>query len=357
MILSHECRIASDPGQLRRQWGGLNRLVRPTWHPGYRRVVDDDVRTQDCCQDGLVRSSKLSLTAGAIGLAGAAGLGWSLLEAEALFALRRFSVPVLPPGSTPLRILHLSDLHLVPRQARKIDWVRGLAALEPDLVVNTGDNLAALDAVPALLHAHGDLLGRPGVFVLGSNDYHGPKPKNPARYLLPSGGKRRIQGVRLPTRTLVQGFEDAGWLNLNNRRATLKLGPHLLEFVGVDDPHIKRDRYAEVSFPADPSATLTIGVLHAPYRRVLDAMTDDGAQLLLAGHTHGGQLCVPALGALVTNCDLPRRQASGLSHWPPTSATNPWLHVSAGLGTNPYTPVRFACRPEATLLTLTPKPA
>ena len=173
-------------------------------------------------------ASKLSLTAGTIGLAGAVGLAWSVLEAETMFALRRVSVPVLPPGSGPLRILHLSDLHLVPRQQRKINWVRGLEALEPDLVVSTGDNLAAVDAVPSLLRAHGALLDRPGVFVLGSNDYHGPKPKNPARYLLPSGGKRRIQGTRLPTRELVQGFEDHGWLNLNNRRSTLKLGPHLL---------------------------------------------------------------------------------------------------------------------------------
>jgi predicted MPP superfamily phosphohydrolase len=188
--------------------------------------------------------------------------------------------------------------------------------------------------------------------VLGSNDYHGPRVKNPARYLLPKGGKRRIQGVRLPTHELIRGFEDAGWLNLNNRRTTLKVGPHLLEFAGVDDPHIQRDRYAEISAPADPAAALTVGVMHAPYRRVLDAMTADGARLLLAGHTHGGQLRVPLLGALVTNCDLPRRQASGLSHWPTQAYADPWLHVSAGLGTNPYTPVRFACRPEATLLTL-----
>ena len=87
---------------------------------------------------------------------------------------------------------------------------------------------------------------------------------------------------------------------------------------------------------------------HAPYLRVLDAMAADGADLVLAGHTHGGQLCVPGVGALVTNCDLPRKQAKGLS-----AHDGSVLHVSAGLGTSPYAPVRFACRPEATLLTLT----
>jgi predicted MPP superfamily phosphohydrolase len=165
----------------------------------------------------------------------------------------------------------------------------------------------------------------------------------------------------LPTQALVQGFAEAGWLNLNNSRGRLKLGDHELEFVGVDDPHIRRDRYAEVAGPADPSATLTVGVLHAPYRRVLDAMAADGAGLLIAGHTHGGQLCVPGYGALVTNCDLDRRRAKGVSRWPAEGPQaqprpqDPWMHVSAGLGTNPYTPVRFACRPEATLLTLAPR--
>jgi predicted MPP superfamily phosphohydrolase len=264
---------------------------------------------------------------------------------------------VLPPGSTPLRLLHLSDLHLVPRQRRKIEWVRRLAALEPDLVVSTGDNLAHLEAVPAVLEAYGDLLERPGVFVLGSNDYFGPVMKNPVRYIAPTGGQRRIKGARLPTDRLVAGFRAAGWLDLDNRRAQLKLGEHLLEFVGVDDPHIGRDRYAQVSGPADPSVGLTVGVLHAPYRRVLDAMTADGAGLLIAGHTHGGQLCVPGLGALVTNCDLPRAQAKGVSRWPTDCADAAWMNVSAGLGTSPYTPVRFACRPEATLLTLEPKHA
>jgi len=295
-------------------------------------------------------------------IAGAAGLGWSLVEAQA-FTLRRATLPVLPVGSAPVRVLHLSDLHLVPRQQRKLEWVRRLAELEPDLVVSTGDNLADLESVPYVLQAHGALLDRPGVFVLGSNDYYGPIPKNPARYLLPKGGKRRTRGYRLPTAELVTGFMDAGWLNLNNRRDHLKIGDHLLEFVGVDDPHIKRDRYPEVAGPADPSAALTVGVVHAPYRRVLDPMAADGAGLLIAGHTHGGQLCVPGFGALVTNCDLDRGRAKGVSRWPdhgpgqPAQPGDAWMHVSAGLGTSPYSPVRFACRPEATLLTLEAKEA
>jgi predicted MPP superfamily phosphohydrolase len=245
----------------------------------------------------------------------------------------------------------VSDLHLTPGQAKKRAWVRALAGLEPDLVVNTGDNLAHREAVPAVLDALGPLLDRPGVFVMGSNDYFAPMWKNPARYFLPNGGPQLTKG-RLPWRDLRGGLVAAGWVDLDNARTRIKADHREIEVVGTDDPHIRRDRYDEVAGPADGAADLRLGVTHAPYRRVLDAMTADGFELILAGHTHGGQLCLPGVGALVTNCDLPRRQAKGLSRHVSAVGRASWLHVSAGLGTSPYAPVRFACPPEATLLTL-----
>jgi uncharacterized protein len=81
-------------------------------------------------------------------------------------------------------------------------------------------------------------------------------------------------------------------------------------------------------------------------------MAYDGHDLIMTGHTHGGQVCVPFYGALVTNCDLDTRRAKGLSQHSAGGRTA-WLHVSAGVGTSPYAPIRFACPPEATLLTLT----
>jgi uncharacterized protein len=269
------------------------------------------------------------------------------------YRLRRIDVPVLAPGSRPLRVLHVSDLHLTPGQERKKAWLRRLGALEPDLVVNTGDNLAHRLAVPAVLDALGPLLERPGVFVPGSNDYFAPRPTNPARYLLPSDRVIQARGRDLPWKELRDGLTEAGWLDLTNARGSLLVDGRTLAFAGVDDPHLGLDRYADVAGPAD-DADLTIGVAHAPYLRVLDAMTADGYRLLLAGHTHGGQLCVPGWGALVTNCDLEPARAKGLSRHPARGGPGAsWLHVSAGLGTSPYAPLRFACFPEATLLTLT----
>jgi uncharacterized protein len=282
--------------------------------------------------------------------AGAAGLAYAAGYEVRAYRLRRVTVPVLPPGQRPLRVLHLSDLHLTPDQRRKREWVRALAGLEPDLVVNTGDNLAHREAVPAVLDALGPLLERPGVFVRGSNAYYAPMLKNPVRYLLPDTGAR-FHKAQLPWEDLRDGLAGAGWVDLENTRGRVKADHREIEVVGTDDPHIHRDRYPEVAGHADPGADLRVAVTHAPYRRVLDPMVGDGFELVLAGHTHGGQLCVPGFGALVTNCDLPRRQAKGLSRWTHGGRTS-WLHVSAGLGTSPYAPVRFACPPEATLLVL-----
>jgi predicted MPP superfamily phosphohydrolase len=293
------------------------------------------------------RSVAVPLTALA---AGAAGLAYAAGYEVRSYRLRRVTVPVLPAGARSLRVLHLTDLHLTPDQKRKRDWVRSLAGLEPDLVINTGDNLAHREAVPAVLDALGPLLERPGAFVMGSNDYYEPTFKNPARYLFPDNGVRLHRGM-LPWEDLRDGLAGAGWLDLNNARGRIKADHREIELVGVDDPHIRRDRYDLVAGTRDASADLNLAVTHAPYRRVLDAMLGDGFPLLIAGHTHGGQLCVPGLGALVTNCDLPRRQAKGLSRWT-KNGRSAWLHVSAGLGTSPYAPVRFACPPEATLLTL-----
>jgi predicted MPP superfamily phosphohydrolase len=239
-------------------------------------------------------------------------------------------------------------------------WLRSLDDLDPDLVVNTGDSIAHPQSVRCFLDSLGPLLDRPGVFVLGSNDLYAPVPLNPVRYLWrTSSDWHKRKRPDLPWTELRDGMVAAGWLDLNNERGQLKAGGLNIAFAGVHDSHISRDRYEQVAGRADPSADLRIGVMHSPEPRVLDRFAADGYELLLAGHTHGGQLCLPWHGALVTNCGLDTERVRGLHRHPAEGAgahgVQSWLHVSAGLGTSPWAPARFACRPEASLLTLVPR--
>ncbi|WP_157248702.1 metallophosphoesterase [Nonomuraea typhae] len=282
---------------------------------------------------------------------GAAGLGYASVVERNWFRLRRFDVPVLARGQRPVRILHLSDLHLTPGRTRLINWVRSLGSLEPDLVVNTGDSIAHPEAVPSLLYALEPLLGRPGLFVYGSNDLYAPVVKNPLRYLWRTSRNERRQHVpSLPWRELGEGMAAEGWLDMNNTTARIKVANLDVAVAGIHDSHISRDRYDLVAGPAPEDADLRLGVMHSPEPRNMTRFAADGYQLLLAGHTHGGQVCIPFYGALVTNCGIDRARVKGLSRHDAA-----WLHVSAGLGTSPTAPVRFACFPEATLLTLVPR--
>lgn len=292
-------------------------------------------------------------TVGALAGFAAAGFSWGLLEAH-LFTLRRVSLPVLPPGGEPVRVLHLSDIHLLPRQRDKLRFIESLGRLKPDLVINTGDNISSPAAVAALHQALSGLRGVPGGFVFGSNDYIAPKFRNPLGYLLrgKSSPDKQQESHYLPTRALRHMLAAQGWVDLNHHRQVVNVAGYRFELRGTDDAHHGYDNYSLVAGPA-AKADLSIGVTHAPYLRLLDAMTADGVQLIFAGHTHGGQVCVPGYGALVTNCDIEPARVKGLSQHTHAGRTS-WLHISAGLGTSPFATYRFACRPEVTLLTLTP---
>ena len=282
---------------------------------------------------------------------GAAGLGYAAGIERRHWTLREATLPVLPPGTRALKVLHLSDLHMTPGQRSKQRWVAGLADLEPDLVVDTGDNLAHTRAVPAVLAAYEPLLSLPGLFVWGSNDYFGPTFKNPARYLVPAWQKS-VHGAALPWRDLRAALIERGWQDATHNRFTIDVAGVPIAVTGVDDPHIRHDRYELVAGRPDPDAALKLGLTHSPEPRVLDAFAADGYDLVLAGHTHGGQLRLPGYGAIVTNCGLDRSRVRGASRW----GAHMRLHVSAGLGTSPYAPVRFSCPPEASLLTLVARP-
>jgi predicted MPP superfamily phosphohydrolase len=264
------------------------------------------------------------------------------------YQLRQESLPLLPSGTGQIRILHFSDLHLTPSRKREIADIKSWAALKPDLVISTGDFLAHRDGVEVALNALNELLDIPGLYVFGSNDYYGPRFKNPLSYLKSDDGERRV-GEKLPIEQFDSELKRRGWINLNNSRSSIKINGITIDVRGTDDAHLELDNYQRVA--GKPSGDISIGVTHAPYKRVLDAMGQDSLDLIFAGHTHGGQVRLPWFGgsrSLTTNCDLPNWRSRGISKIP----NQPLLNVSAGMGQSPFAPLRIFCPPEVTLLTL-----
>ncbi|MFT3797053.1 metallophosphoesterase [Microbacterium sp.] len=295
---------------------------------------------------------------------GGVAAAWGIGIERYLFTVRRHALAILPAGSPPVTVLHLSDAHMAPWQHRKQHWIAALAErVQPDLVVNTGDNLGHADGLAGIRRAFAPLRGVAGVFVHGSNDIVAPSPRNPLLYFR-APSERAHAAPLLDTAAMNAYFADElGWTDLNNTAAVVEAAGIRFDAFGVSDAHrdwddldalpaaiarIRRPRLFRRTVPA----ALTLGVTHAPYRRVLDRFVELGADALLAGHTHGGQVRIPfSPSALVANCDIPLDQARGLSTWTHDGRTVP-LNVSAGLGHSIYAPVRFGCRPEASVITL-----
>ena len=291
----------------------------------------------------------------ALGLGAAVGgalMAYGVAEAR-WYRLRHLVLPdVLRRPGTTLRVLHISDVHLARGQAHRVRFLRSLAELEPDLTVVTGDLLGDVGVEEEAADAVGVLTGpgRPGLFVLGSNDLFGPLWKSPTRYL--TGRRIAVEGTPLATDRLIELLGARGFTTVRNAATAVETRAGTVAVGGIDDPHLEDTVIPapDVLAPAasgehDPA--LHLGLVHAPYVAALDALCAAGHDLLLAGHTHGGQLRVPGVGALTANCDLPLSQARGESRW-----RDRWLHVSPGLGHSKYAPVRFGCRPEATFLEL-----
>lgn len=299
----------------------------------------------------LPRLRPATVAAGLTATAAGGLLLYGLLEAH-WYHLRHVHVTGVLHGTTrPLRVLHASDLHLSAPGGRIASFVARLAEEDYDLVVLTGDLLGDVgmedDTVSLLATLTAG--GRPGIAVLGSNDRYGPTLLNPFAYL--AGDTRdREPGPLLDTDRLVAGLAREGIVTLDDEVTVVPTALGDVVVSGMHDPHLPdRPLPPSSALASDRAGIAHLGLVHAPYQAALDLLVEAGADLLMSGHTHGGQVRVPGVGALVTNCDLPTSQARGLSRHRGVP-----LHVSAGLGTSKYAPIRFACRPEASLLTLLP---
>jgi uncharacterized protein len=282
----------------------------------------------------------------AIAVAGAACVLYGALIERRWYRLRRYRVAILPAeGPQALTVLHLSDLHFVRDDAKKARFLSGLPAA--DVTVVTGDFLAEPEAVETAVSAVRPVRGQlASWFVLGSNDYYAPRPLNYLAYFRKRRRKRRVTLGRADA--LAAQLTGEGWEDLTNVRREISLDGLPVELLGLDDAHIGRQDYRIA--PREATDRFGLAVMHSPDSAPEAAALGYG--FMVAGHTHGGQVRLPLIGALVTNCTMPRRLASGLMRMGTAV-----LHTSPGLGTSKYAPFRFLCRPEATILELTRRPA
>ena len=254
------------------------------------------------------------------------------------------------PGAPSLDVLHVSDLHMTGRSERLVRWLEDLPRLverQPDVVVATGDLIDGDDGIEAAVRALAGLQGRLGsYYVLGSHDYYLSTFRlgGYLKYFSTSHERRHVK--RAKTDELESGLRAKGWTPLTNATEVIRDGPRRIRLAGVDDPYIRRHKMDHVHTSRDDD--LAIGLVHAP--DVVSEWILNGFDLVVAGHTHGGQVRFPLLGALVTNSSLPAALAGGLH---PIGAG--WLHVSPGLGSGRFAPIRFNQRPEATLLQIRPQ--
>jgi predicted MPP superfamily phosphohydrolase len=271
-------------------------------------------------------------------------LAYGVLIERHRYRLVHRGIHILPAASAPISVLHLSDLHFVRGERRKAAFLASLP--RPDVVVVTGDFLAEPEAVETAVAAVRAVRGRlASWFVLGSNDLFVPRPLNPLRYLMPHSTRPRRRARPGRSAELVAQLSADGWEDLDNARALTELDGTTVELVGLHDAHI--DRADLRLLPRREPERLGIAVMHSPDSAPEAAAA--GYDLVFAGHTHGGQVGLPFVGALVTNSTLPPRLASGLIRM-----AGSWLCLSPGLGTSKYAPFRFWCRPTAIWLELRP---
>ncbi len=243
----------------------------------------------------------------------------------------------LPSPLDGLTIAFLSDLHIIP-SGFGVDIAERAVMLaneaNPDIVLLGGDLVHWCGAVPHLIPVLRRIRSQYGVFtVLGNHDHHCPwRFKGPA----PWGGKPfNIDEWR-------KALEQANVHLLVNEAIRLEINGTTLWLVGVDDAYTGRSDLQN-SLKDLPNDTFVILISHSP--DIVDDPNIERVDLVLSGHTHGGQIVLPVLGPFLAPCRNKRQRAQGL-----TKIGDTWLCVSRGVSAG--LPLRFRCPPEVTVLTL-----
>ncbi|PWT97737.1 MAG: hypothetical protein C5B53_07640 [Candidatus Melainabacteria bacterium] len=246
--------------------------------------------------------------------------------------------PVIEKGKQRFSILHLSDLHLCRGDDDKAAFLKMITDEEYDLVVITGDifeNESGFAYAPSLLTRKPRL----GAYaVLGNHDYYAYTlfNKTIGEVVRPWSTPSQMRSVA----GHIAALENHGYRVLRNE--LVRINSDKLAIIGIDFPTIEREDLDKLVGETEPDELL-IALFHKP--KNLAMLSQAGIKLALGGHTHGGQVRVPGVGAIITKSEMPRSEASGLV-WRGDTA----FHISRGLGADPRTNIRLFCPPAATVI-------
>lgn len=318
-----------------------------------------------------------------IGLAGIVLFFLYLFRFEPVnFKLSNININIDASTNSALTILHLSDFHLRKgfKGSRTFDFVQSLAGREYDLIFITGDMIEDLGNVDYLISMLEPLKAKYGKYaVLGVHDHYNKAFYEFAKNMFK---RKRSYGKQNDFLTLKSKLGKIGIEILENENRTLKVsGPpaDIIEIVGLGDPVIRRtdlikafkgletinkedivdDLNAEEAVTEafklareaihkinDPEK-LRISLIHTPDAWVLATLAKKDTDIVFAGHTHGGQVRLPLIGAIISGCRIKTKFTSGLFY-----LQKMVLYISRGLGEGRYSQFRFYCQPEASIVTI-----
>ncbi|MBN1299074.1 MAG: metallophosphoesterase [Actinobacteria bacterium] len=292
-------------------------------------------------------------------------------------------------SATFLKVLHLSDFHL--RKDRKgfklFTFIKSLERLKPDIIMLTGDLVEKdkyFDFLTEMLSGLNATIGKYAVF--GVHDYYHKRPKEFVKNMIK---RQKLYRRHNSIDALIEKLKKIGIVSLRNEKVTINLSDYpdkagsynkkidKIEIIGVDDAVIKkadtglafggkgakskpivsgsnRGHYREVLKPSTggihslcENGKLTICITHTPDMDLFVDFVKNKTDIVLSGHTHGGQVRIPAVGALISGANIPVKYASGLFYFEKFV-----LYISRGLGEGRYSPFRIYCQPEATLINI-----
>jgi len=272
-------------------------------------------------------------------------LFWAFCVEPNWHRLRRITVRGQKKIKTPFTILHLSDIHFVGKVGLKQYFFQRLSMLNPDLIVVTGDVIDNDEGIDTAAKYLSGLRARYGTYlVLGNHEYYDYQFKDNIRYHLFAG---KVSPHRNDTERFVRAMQSVGIRVLVNDSARLEIHGNPVVIGGTDDPLTQKINMGDALRGMD-SATYNIMLMHVA-DGLLQLQRDGLVDLVLSGHTHGGQIRIPFWGPVHWDTKLPRRYVDGMNEYKGIK-----VFVSRGVGAGRYLFLRFACRPEAVLFEVRP---